>query len=347
MAEFDDEVMLKFFSALDKNKQNEFKNFSVFDLSNNHTANNILDPVMESENLQEALNFTSNKYPLSNIVLETSEEEKFFCSSERPKSHFLIDTLMNFLNYVNKNISDGLSRKIIIYDYESLDRKNLKSGNNIVLLEDYIKKYNINHKILYPGTILIAKNITFNVMVHPSINDWNNVYNFILEFIENKNIVPHKKVYISRSLSDKDPLAISWEEKNNGHIWTNDYIYKNDKRVDDEEKLEEYFKSLGFEIVHAQNFSNITDQINYFNYAKIIVGLTGNGLTNQFFMKNNQMVIELSTPISTSGELLGLTMYHDMSMAKKHTYVSISHDRNAENIIKKINDSYLVEILKG
>ena len=64
-------------------------------------------------------------------------------------------------------------------------------------------------------------------------------------------------------------------------------------------------------------------------------------------MQNSQMVIELSTPISTGGELLGLTMYHDMSMAKKHTYVSISHDRNAENIIKKINDSYLIEILKG
>ena len=59
MAEFDDEVMLKFFSALDKNKQNEFKNFSVFDLSNKHTANNTLFPVMESENLQEALNFTN------------------------------------------------------------------------------------------------------------------------------------------------------------------------------------------------------------------------------------------------------------------------------------------------
>jgi hypothetical protein len=139
MAEFDNEIMLIFFSASQKNLQNKFNSFSVFDLSNKQSSNNILSPVMESENLQEALDFASNKYPSSNIVLETSEEEKFFCSSERPKSHFLIDTLMNFLNYVNKNISDGLSRKIIIYDYESLDRKNLKSGNNIVLLEDYIR----------------------------------------------------------------------------------------------------------------------------------------------------------------------------------------------------------------
>jgi len=332
---------------LQKIKKTNFQDFSIFIFG---ARGDQKKPIKTCLTLKEATDYVNNNYSSKKIILEITEKEKVFLVSENPLSHFFIDTVKLFLFLLNQN----QEKKFIVYDDKRLfcnkKNKNLnKINNNTKILKNYIEDHNIDHSIIDDEIILIAKNITFyeyNIN-NFTVNDLKNSYEFVSNFIKDKHINPQKKVYVSRKLWDKNLKNISWIDKNQGFSWNEKYIYKDDKRVDNEEKLELYFKSLGFEIVYAENFLDIIEQINYFNSAKIIVGLTGNGLMNQLFMNNNQTIIELSTPICSSGEIAILSQYQEIANAKQHLYINIPHNRDALKIIEQIENKNLIKMLKG
>ena len=100
-----------------------------------------------------------------------------------------------------------------------------------------------------------------------------------------KNEYHDKKIYISR----KDAHRRYYQESNNG----NDYSYYVQHRYfSDEEKLESFFTSKGYESITLEGMDYI-DQINIFYNAKIIVGAVGTGFLNSLFCKEDARVIQL------------------------------------------------------
>jgi capsular polysaccharide biosynthesis protein len=77
---------------------------------------------------------------------------------------------------------------------------------------------------------------------------------------------PVKKVYISRKNSRRSP-------KNEG-------------------KIEEYFASIGFQIVELEKL-NLIDEIKLISSVKVLAGIHGAGLANQIWMKEGGIVIDI------------------------------------------------------
>ena len=71
--------------------------------------------------------------------------------------------------------------------------------------------------------------------------------------------------------------------------------FLDDLRIDNEDELEKLLRNNGFEIVDGETFTELEDQIRFFDQAKVIVALSGSGLTNSLFLREGTTVIELTT----------------------------------------------------
>lgn len=120
-----------------------------------------------------------------------------------------------------------------------------------------------------------------------------------------EEIAPSKKVFISR----KNDLAKD----------------ASDNRTLYEEECEQFFSSIGFEIVNGEGFESLKDEISYFRNASVVVGMTGSGLTNSMFMNPGQTVVEIVCPIRFTDEPKYEihNFYKTISMLKKHKYVAV------------------------
>jgi len=136
--------------------------------------------------------------------------------------------------------------------------------------------------------------------------------------------VPNKKVFLSRKNDvhkDKSP---------NRHIY--------------EDYAEEFFRSIGFEIVNGESFGSLKKQIEFFDQVSVFAGYTGSGLTSSVFMKPGQTLIEVVCPIKfgTCGQDSGdeweiHNFYKTFSILKNHTYVAIANiDRSKESFLRDL-----------
>lgn len=136
--------------------------------------------------------------------------------------------------------------------------------------------------------------------------------------------VPNKKVFLSRKNDvhkDKSP---------------NRHIYEDD--------AEEFFKSIGFEVVNGESFASLKEQIAFFDQVSVFAGYTGSGLTSSIFMKPGQTLIEIVCPIKfgTCGQDGGNeweihNFYKTFSVLKNHTYIAIPNvDRSKESFLRDL-----------
>lgn len=132
-------------------------------------------------------------------------------------------------------------------------------------------------------------------------------------------LAPSKKVFISR----KNDLAKD----------------ASDNRTLYEEECEQLLSSIGFEIVNGEAFETLKEEILYFRDAKVIVGMTGSGLTNSMFMNPGQTVIEIVCPIKFTDEPKYEihNFYKTISMLKKHKYVAVSNiNSTKEELLERL-----------
>lgn len=146
---------------------------------------------------------------------------------------------------------------------------------------------------------------------------------------------PKKKVYLSR----KKIQIKKTTEKLFGQEESNNFLFNDDNRVDKEEILETFFKSLGFEIIYPEDFKSFEEQINYFSDVRLIAGVTGAGLINSLFMPKGGIVCELTTPLLLGGIESTHHYYKDISFVKNHKYLSIVNLRNASIIVDDIKNN--------
>jgi len=123
--------------------------------------------------------------------------------------------------------------------------------------------------------------------------------------------------------------------------------------MDYEKRLEDYFLSLGFEIVYPDEFKSFEEQMNFFYSAKTVASLTGSGLTNACFMQPGSTVIEICTPLISFTQIgNGVTdhgsvgqeeihhFYNVISTMMDHNYIAIQNmSRSSEHVIQKIENN--------
>jgi hypothetical protein len=147
------------------------------------------------------------------------------------------------------------------------------------------------------------------------------IYESAKSFSEiSEEAVPSKKVFISR----KNDLAKD----------------ATDSRTLYEEECEQFFSSIGFEIVNGESFESIKDEISYFRDASVLVGMTGSGLTNSMFMNPGQTVVEIVCPIKFTDEPKYEihNFYKTISMLKKHKYVAVQNiNSSQEDLLEQLN----------
>lgn len=293
--------------------------------------------------------FSNNEQNLMDFI---SSQQKVFVNTSSSFYHFYHDDLAEFyLQY--KKTPDA---KFIVDITHIADLDPLPS--HVKLFFNFLN----NNKVDYVP-IDFRKVDKFNINNYyyrrpdsesPSINNPAvEIREFSKNFVNDLTKSATKKVYLSRKNFRSRDLSL---------IIKGRLPYENDDRIDDEKKLEDYFSSLGFEIIVPEDFKNMEEQINYFYEVKTLVSLTGSGITNSCFMQENSKVIEITTPLISFSGLVGNGVigelpqgqqeihhfYHGMSLRLNNKYMSIPNEnRKSEEIIKIIeNDKLLKEWMR-
>jgi hypothetical protein len=136
--------------------------------------------------------------------------------------------------------------------------------------------------------------------------------------------VPNKKVFLSRQ---KD---LHKDRADNRHIY--------------EEDAEEFFESIGFEVVNGESFGSLKKQIAFFDQVSVFAGYAGSGLTSSIFMKPGQTMIEIVCPIKfgtcqhDGGDEWEIhNFYKTFSILKNHTYIAVPNvDRSKESFLRDL-----------
>ena len=167
------------------------------------------------------------------------------------------------------------------------------------------------------------------------------LYKYAVQHTLSYSVEPTKKVYLSRKYTGSRIVNFR-EERDRTQL-----MYQDDFRVKPEELLESFLSDLGFEIVCPEDLT-FEEQIKLMHETKILVGASQSGLINGIFMQPGQTMVELSTIMLVDNGQEYHDYWHSTAFGKMHNYVSIPHNREAQNIIDNINkNKYLLEMLSS
>jgi capsular polysaccharide biosynthesis protein len=149
---------------------------------------------------------------------------------------------------------------------------------------------------------------------------YNAAINFSNSLSEKK---PSKKVFISRKYDN--------------------YKDNSENRNINQDEVEDFFRSMGFEVIYGEGFSSLKEQMGFFNEVAVFAGFTGSGLTSSMFMQPGQTLIEIVCPLKFGvGQVIEYEIhnfYKTISMLKKHRYLAISNiNNNKEDLLKDLKD---------
>ena len=128
--------------------------------------------------------------------------------------------------------------------------------------------------------------------------------------------------------------------------------YKDDSRMEDEYKLQEFFMGMGYEIFnYGITAETIEDQINYMTEVKTLVSLTSSGLTNMIFMQPGQTVVEIQAEIvlhihqeqSRQETLLQRLhpFYQVLGFMRDHLFISVPSNRDPDKVIETLTSDQM------
>lgn len=274
--------------------------------------------------------------PIEGVPEFISEEKKMFLKVAPSHYHCIYDFLGTVFFLYEKDPE-------ILFILDVGDGRLVPSAQTTIdFALQIIKENNIKHEI-----VNFAGKTNFNINnFYIKTERWtdpgtpNKILKYAESHIKNKDIIPFRKVYVSRRIADEKKMK-SYGKNLSDKLTRSSYA-----RIDDEKKLEDFFQKNGFEVVFPENFESFDDQLNYFYETKIAIGLTGGGLTNLMFMQNNGIVVELITTLITNrndrqAKVLRLEegqhhFYHSIAFQKNHEYVGVINKNTiADEIIDK------------
>lgn len=204
-----------------------------------------------------------------------------------------------------------------------------KENKKVTLIE--LKKY----EIIYIDNF---RRVSF---MYESGKKSNLIHELFKKYTTNPNISPTKNVFVSRKFAIRESKPVEG------------LSYSNDNRMDDHVALEDYFASMGYEIIHAEFFQSFQEQLDYFYSAKTIVSITGSGLTNAAFMQPGGTMVEIVTPLVVSvpppDRPKDITnpfyvqeihnFYKNLAYYQEHLFVAIQNPRRSFEEFKQVVES--------
>lgn len=280
--------------------------------------------VLEFNNQFVLKQYDNNTY-LPNQFIDN--EQKFVLYVHLSYYHFIIDVVAQIANQHQKNPNTHF---ILVTDVP----EKWEQFHHVKFLDTFLKTHNIKftiidftkHKSIIINNFFIYDNLPSGLKIFE--NNPNIIQKYFQVFI-NKEVKPYRKIYLSRKVLSANRTESELEDP---------------FRIDNEEVLEKYFESIGFEIVYPEYFKNFIDQINFFNEVKHLVSLSGAGLTNLLLMQDHQIITELLTEVKTPENKMSwpkiTDFYFKLSFINNKTYLSISHDRSADELVIKLNNFF-------
>jgi hypothetical protein len=243
-------------------------------------------------------------------------------------SHYINDIVAPFL-YV-RNFVPSLKLLVVSNYHKEFDQKeydfNDGIGNMMKNLMIISEKCNIDIKFVSPYSQLKIENLyywdqeLFLKKEKHSYTIQNDIYDVIFKLINKTFALKNnktEKIYISRRHSNADSRnSIS------------------PRYIENEELIEEYFKSLGYSVHHLESY-NLNEQIELFSKATKVVGFTGSGFTNVLWTDRD-------TPIDVI-EISSWMEYTDNawrriaeSLGHNFFFIGMSNTSNSEKIVENL-----------
>jgi hypothetical protein len=321
--------------------------------------------------MYDRLDYYEGIYTVRNVVAETSDDLFYFIPEENMISGYIDSNSKNTLNILGNNkklvvsmvnsfyhsLLDNMSE--VIYALESYPKHEIIfdiSEMKKSLEQDASQGFMYHNVFLYFLETLKMKKIKYRVVelkkhdiiyinnfrvIHydlESIRKASLVYEFFKKRVSNPKAKPTRKVFISRALTTgRDYKAPT-------------LTHSSDDRMDDHEKLDALFASMGYEIVTTERLNSFQEQLDLFYETKVLASLTGSGLANAAFMQPGQTLIEIVTPlvvpVGVPGRPKDITdpyftqelhnFYKNLAYYKDHTYFGI---HNNERSFEILNDT--------
>jgi hypothetical protein len=163
------------------------------------------------------------------------------------------------------------------------------------------------------------------------------------------SVIPYKKVYLSRSRSGV--RNFKYINQDSGEIES-----ISDERIINEELLEEYLSSIGFEIINLEDkFDDYIEQMSFFRKVKVLLTPTSTGAMNILHMLPKTTLIEFSVPMVVgkfnqefSEGIISIThhsAYPQLAFHSKANYIQISAGNSAEEIVKYLKNSNFLKLI--
>lgn len=165
------------------------------------------------------------------------------------------------------------------------------------------------------------------------------VYDYCSGFVD-RSKKPDKVIYLARSkVKPKEEGSIFYDRDRDT------LVVKNDLRIEDEEKLVEFFIENGIEIVYPEDFKNFGEQVKFLNNVRVMICPSGSGMANMIFMQPGGIVVELQTPVVVGAKQQVHPFYASFCWVKKHIYITIPHERKSDTIIDIFTNRRLLDYL--
>lgn len=280
----------------------------------------------------------------SETALDTENQKVLIYVQDRIY-HFLVDTIplilkfhkmnpeLQFVLYYNKPISQvGVET---LYDCLVKVLDSIEAKYFFIEIDPAVK-----HSPVYKiRNYITTDEFLFNIHESLSLLDIKATVELLKELYGvDPDPSPSRKVFLSRQYGNKKF----------GTVDTKDGSYDDDVRVYEEDKLQEYFRAAGFEIISPeQTFKKLDDQMQFMSGVSVLASVSSSGLVNALFMNPGQRVIEIMAEVvvplkqkSDDGLLQTRQQipleYPPLSFLMGHSHLMIPTNRDADVAIKRL-----------
>jgi capsular polysaccharide biosynthesis protein len=277
-----------------------------------------------------------------------SDSKKLVATMHPSFYHFYMD----FVGRIAEQLSVDPDIELIIHN-PALNSPDVNGSYVFDSFIETLKAKGIRHQVydLSQYNILEINNVYLSDYPSQSKDYASLVFEFFSDYIRNPGVVPHRDIFLSRKHMGNrvHPDAPSY-------LWAD-----HDNRIDSHDGIENYFMSLGYEVITPESLGSFEEQMNTFYEARTIVSTTSSGLTNAVFMQPGQTMIELVTPLlihvaDSQGAVEAEArqwriqeelhhFYSVLALHKRHKFLMLGNKhRKSEDIIKQIEED---KFLKG
>jgi hypothetical protein len=293
------------------------------------------------------------RIPVSEIKDLRSDKEKLVINFHPSIAHAIQDSFSMIAAWAEINPNSEVV--ILVRSMEGDLRATTFNTDIMDVAIEILQSLGLSVVLANSGSFFLVNKFTIITSINGSVLKSKNLYDAVerfLDVISPADPSANAKLYISRS--KMKPRNFMFEDD---HV----NVLLDDKRVMDEDYLEEVFKEMGFEIVYAENYSSFKEQVSKLRTAKVVAGVTGAGLTNFMFTSSsvkNRTLIEIATPVvlpEVREDELSLAnasyhpVYWEMANGLDAEYISFGalSDRNGKSIAERIRNSPMFEYLSN